>query len=133
MLSTKFLNIDLDLRAESGLQELLEAFGSAVIDLKREEKDCASIEIAEETQSMDETILAFCNLVRALPPRARTIWDQCEMRSMNIGFQAGTTPYLESFCLSDKIISLLSSMNVEVVITIYAAEKETVDNPLGQR
>lgn len=120
MQSTRFLNVDLDLRSKSGLQELLKAFGSAVIDLKNESEGHASLEIAaDQPQSIDEIILAFYNLIQALPPSKRAIWDQCEMRSFSIGIQAGTIPHSQEFSLSSKTISHLSALNAEVAITVY--------------
>lgn len=124
MSSTMLLNVDLDLRAKSGLEELLKAFGSAVVVMNHEEEDFVSIEVAsdKQLQSIDEAILDYYNIIHALPPRIRAIWDKCEMRSMNIGIQACTTPYSRSFQLSNNTISLLSSMNTEIVITVYADE-----------
>jgi len=122
---TRFLNIDLDLRSKSNLKELLEAFGSTVIILNHEEEGCASIEIATDKHpvSIDEAILDYYNIINSLPTKARTIWNKCDVRSMNIGVQAGTNPYSKNFTLSKHTISLLSSINAEVVISIYADKK----------
>ena len=122
MLGTRFLNVDLDIRAKYGLEELLEAFGSKVIDLKCQNEGCLSLEAAEQSQSVDGAILEFFNIICALPPKERSIWDVCEKRSMNIGIQAGTFPYSENFCLSSETIKILSSMNVEIIFTVYAAD-----------
>ena len=123
MLSTHFLNVDLDLCGESGLDELLDAFGSAVLVMNRNSDDFVSLGIAQtHPQSVEETILAFFNLIQQLPPDARAVWDNCTTRCMNIGVQAGTTPHSESFHISDKTISLLSAIKAEIVFTVYAAK-----------
>ena len=44
---------------------------------------------------------------------------------MSIGIQAGTTPYSKEFHVPNETISLLSAMNVEIVITIYGAESNS--------
>lgn len=127
-MTTKFLNIDLDIRSESCLDELLKAFGTAVIVLNHEE-GFASIEVNSggQSPSIDEVILAFYDLVLNLPPEIRAIWDRCEERCMNIGIQAGTTPYAEISRLSNKTLSRLMSINAEVAITVYAPDGEGSD------
>lgn len=123
MQETTFLNVDLHLRAKSGLSELLDAFGDAIVDLKCEsEDDALSIELAVQPQSIDEAILSFFNLINALSPKARSIWDGCETRCIDIGIQAGEMPYSKDFRLSNKAILLLSSIGAEVLVTVYAAQ-----------
>lgn len=126
MSATKFLNVDLDLHSESGLTQLIDALGSAVVDLEREEENRASVELAEQPQSIDEAVLAFYNLIKSFPPKVRTIWDHCEVRSMNIGIQVRSSPYPEGFKLSSNTISLLSSINAEVVVTAYLAVSDSL-------
>jgi hypothetical protein len=126
MSATKFLNVDLDLHSESGLEELVDALGSAVVDLNRDEENRASVELAEQPQSIDGAVLAFYNLITDLPPKVRTIWDHCEVRSMNIGIQVGSSPYSEGFKLSSNTISLLSSINAEIVVTTYVAVSDSL-------
>lgn len=125
MSSTHFLNVDLDIRGESGLDELLDAFNPAVIVPNQDGKNFVSLEIARaHPQSVDETILVFCNLVQQLPPEVRAVWDNCTMRCMNIGIQAGTKPHSECFHISGKTISLLSAIKAEIAFTVYAAKSE---------
>lgn len=119
---TKFLNVDLDFRTRSGLEELLEAFGSSVIVMNRDDNGSATVEISSsrKLQSIDDAILAFCSIVDKLSPRVRAIWDQCDVRSMNVGIQAGITPHAKEFPISNMLLSLLLSINAEIVITVYA-------------
>lgn len=124
MTETNFLNSDLDLRSEAGLDDLLKAFGSSVISLRRESDNCLSIELEDQPQTVDESILSFYKLVQELSSKARAIWDNCEVRSINIGIQAGTNPYSKEFCISKESISLLSSMNCEIVFTVYSIAEE---------
>lgn len=120
MTLTRFINVDLDIRAKAGIQALLKAFGPAVVNLKREEENCLSLEILDQPQSIDEAISSFCALVSSLPPEIRAIWNKCEVRSLNIGIQSGTASYSESFLISGDTISLVSSINAEVIITVYS-------------
>jgi len=120
---TTFLNADLDIRAKQGLKELVEAFGSSVIILNDETEGAVSLELESQSQYVDEAILNFYEIIHALPLEIRKIWDQCEVRSINIGIQAGSTPTSKEFRLSHSAISLLSSINAEVVITVYVFSK----------
>lgn len=124
MAATIFLNIDLDIQAKSGLQELLQAFGTAVVVLNNENEHHASVELSEQPQSINGAVLEFYNVIQALPSSARAIWDNCEMRSMNIGIQAGITPKAECLRMSDKTVSLLAEMNAEIAITVYAPQNQ---------
>lgn len=125
MQPTYFINVDLDLRSESDLKELVESFGSAVIVMAPESVGYVSLEIAEDVpQNCEAVILAFYELIISLPSKARAIWDACETRCMDIGIQAGLSPYSENFRLSERAISCLSSINAEVAITVYAPPSE---------
>lgn len=121
MAVTKILNVDLDIRAKSGLEELIESFDSAVIVLNQEE-GFVSLEMNSGAgpQSIEEAILYFHDLIGGLPQEMRDIWNQCEMRCFNIGIQAGTISHSKEFYLSNDLLRLLSSINVDVVFTVYA-------------
>jgi hypothetical protein len=117
--TTEFLNVDLDLRVEDGLDDLLDALGSSVIVLQRTAHQL-SLEMDQPFVSLEETILAWVALVEKLPPRARRLWDQCERRSFNIGIQAEMSPDQMCFEMSKHTIMLLAEIQAEFVITVYA-------------
>jgi hypothetical protein len=117
--TTEFLNIDLDIRVRSGLDELLKPIARRILVLHKTEQK-ASIELAGSTASLEATILKFVNLIASLPPQARDIWDRCKYRRMNIGIQAGDEPRAAEFALSRKAVSALASIQSEVVVTVYA-------------
>ncbi len=116
---TAFLNVDLDIRAASGLNEILTSIASSVVVLHQTEQD-ASIELAGNTASLEETVVSLVKLIESLAPNARKIWNLCEFRKFNIGVQAGKEPHAACFALSRTAISLLSAVQAEVVFTVYA-------------
>ena len=116
---TQFLNVDLDVCVRSGLENLIEAMSPHVVIL-HQTKETASLELSEETPNLDEAIIRFAQLIAALPPQAKNIWNQCERRSMNIGIQAGLEPRSAAFLLSSKAVSALTDIRSEIVFTVYA-------------
>ena len=108
---TQFLNVDLDIRAQAGLEELLRSMAPSVIVLYQAEQS-ASVELNETYLSLDET--------KSLPVQARNIWDQCEARAINIGIQAGNEPHAATFAMSSKTVLMLAEAKFEVIITTYA-------------
>jgi hypothetical protein len=116
---TQFLNVDLDIRVRAGLEELLRSMAPSVIVLHQAEQS-ASVELNEDSLSLDETIVKLVELIKSLPSQARNIWDQCEARELNIGIQAGNEPYAATFAISSKAVLMLAEAKFEVIITTYA-------------
>jgi hypothetical protein len=116
---TQFLNVDLDIRARAGLEELLRSMAPSVIVMYQAEQS-ASVELNESYLSLDETIVKFAELIKSLPSQARNIWDQCEERAINIGIQAGNEPHAATFAISSKTVLMLAEAKFEVIITTYA-------------
>jgi len=118
--ATEFLNVDLDICAEDGLEPLLNAMAPSVVVLNRTAAT-ASIELNEPHLSLEETVARLAELVNSLPPEARTIWGRCELRSLNIGIQAGAEPHSAEFAISTKTVSAIADAGFEVVVTVYAS------------
>jgi hypothetical protein len=116
--TTEFLNVNLDLRAPEGLDDLAEAFGASVIVMQRA-THLLSLEMNQSFSSVEETLVGWVSLVEKLPPRARALWDQCELRSFNIGIRAGESPHQAGFQMSQRVVSLLAEIGSEIAITVY--------------
>jgi hypothetical protein len=116
---TQFLNVDLDIRARAGLEELLRSMAPPVIVLHQAEQ-FAVVELSENYPSLDETIVKLVELIKSLPVQARSIWDQCEERAISIGIQAGSEPHAATFAISSKTVLMLAEAKFEVIITTYA-------------
>jgi hypothetical protein len=117
--ATEFLNIDLDLHGRDGLDDLIDAFGASVFVLQRTAHQL-SLEMTDTFPSADETLLGWVSLIERLSPRARGLWDQCELRSFNIGIRAGRSPHQMCFEISRRAVSLVADVQSEIAITVYA-------------
>jgi hypothetical protein len=115
---THFLNVDLDIRARAGLDQLLRSMAPSVIVMNQSEH-FASVEL-NETLSLEETAVKFIELIESFSPAVRDIWNRCEWRSLNIGVQAGSQPHSSTFALSERIVSLIAAVKLEVAFTVYA-------------
>jgi hypothetical protein len=119
----RFLNVDLDLRASRGLKELLGYFGSSV-EVMHQTAQEASLELSgtriNDAPSLDLTLAKWVELVQSLPAQGRAIWDQSELRSMNVGIQSAGEPHAALFAISSSTVALLASVNAEIAFTIYA-------------
>jgi hypothetical protein len=80
----------------------------------------ASIELAKESASLEETIMSLIELVRALQPEAKNIWDRFDFRKLNVGIQAACEPYAAFFAISAKAIELMADLRFEILFTVYA-------------
>ena len=119
---THFLNVDLDIRAKSGLRSLLKAIEPAVIVLNFQPKRLLSVELKSmQPRTIDEAVRLFFNLIDNLEPSARLIWNRCETRCMNIGIQAATTPHQAQFDISEEAIQMLGHMRAQIGISVYGA------------
>ena len=122
---TRLLNLDLDIRARSGLRKLMTAMGPAVSVLNYQSRRLLSVEIGNvQPKTIDEGIRLFFELVESLEPAARRTWDRCDSRSVNIGLQTEAHPQQAHFQISKEAIVMLAHMRAEVAITIYASSKQ---------
>jgi hypothetical protein len=116
---TQFLNVDLDIRAPAGLEALLGSMASSIVVLHQAEH-VASVELNEEALPLEVTVVKFIELIESFSPAMRDIWNRCEWRSLNIGIQAGSEPHSSTFALSERALSLIAAVKLEVVFTVYA-------------
>jgi hypothetical protein len=129
---TRLLNVDLDIRASTGLEVLLHALGSSVVVLNNDDPTFASVEIGSmDPQSIDEAVLLFFHVIQSLPETARDIWANAQVRSFNVGIQSEAHPHSAEFPVSARTLSLLQELNAEVVLTVYGPPSDSV-NSAGQ-
>jgi hypothetical protein len=117
---TKFLNVDCDIRGDArDLEALLRSIEASVVVLSFAGRE-ASIELAKEFSSLEETISAFANLVVTLRPEVKNIWHGLEFRRLNVGVQAAAAPYAASFAISVEAVKSIAALGLEIVFTVYA-------------
>jgi|SRR5579883_608432 len=123
-LEAQFLNADLDLCLERRLPELLAALKRSVVVLHQTDTS-ASIELARDYRSLEETVAAYITLVESLSPTARRLWNQCDVRSVNVGVRAGTERSVGHFALSTHSIISLAKIGCSMEFTVYPPDDAT--------
>jgi hypothetical protein len=112
-----FQNVDLDLTFDGDITELIRGFGNALTEMHRRE-GFASFELRDtQPRDSDEAIAEYCRLVRALPRRARAVWNDCR-RAMNVGLQAPAGHSVE-FAVSQESVERLHEIGAGLVFTVY--------------
>jgi hypothetical protein len=80
----------------------------------------ASLELNERASSLEGALVLWIELIQSLPEAARAIWDQCELRSINIGIQGGTEPHAVCFTIPSETVRQIASLQIEIALTVYA-------------
>lgn len=115
---THFLNVDLDVRAKSGLKLLIDAFGRDVYCV-HQTRTFAVLELSKQALTAEAAVMSFAKLITRLPPPARKIWQSCSLRSMNIGIQCGAEPSGSEFKISNKALKAAAACGVQIAFTVY--------------
>jgi hypothetical protein len=125
---TTLLNVDLDIWSRSPLERLVAGFGRRVVALhvgKEGRRYAARLELARDdpARGPDQLIRDFVNLIRRLPPKARTSWNRAQRRDFNIGIQAAGKPFSYAAPLDSSTVRAVAAVNARIVVTVYGAEK----------
>ena len=120
MKAIEFLNIDLDIESKEDISPILKEFGNRVVIHRNEKCNklfCASISTGYTEEN--EIIQEYFSLVNELSTNARKIWDNCNKREFDFGFESGGSPNNFQSSLSASSIQSLARIDGSVVITIY--------------
>ncbi|QGM44959.1 hypothetical protein [Methylocystis heyeri] len=118
---TRFLNVDLELYYKADFRELENEFREKAIVLQNY-NGFLSVESNGNALDITATIAELTDVVSGLSDEARKIWDACDIRRFNIGISSGIKQGQYVFSISDKTISVLSSINAELAVTIYRVD-----------
>jgi hypothetical protein len=120
---THFLNVDLELRAERELTELVQAFEPGAMALNCMALDdgyLANLELATQPTEAEAAIRSFVNLIDKLPERARVLWNEASRRDFSIGIEAGSTPSSFELALTPAVLKLAADVGARITVVIYA-------------
>ncbi len=121
---TKFLNVDLELRGEGELDELLEALEPYAFVMSYEPGNYAALELNDDPATAKDAIRQFHDAIETLPAPARAIWDGLKSRCFDIGIQSGSDPAPAFFRLPVEALALVGALKAEVTFTVYGADGE---------
>ncbi len=119
----KYLNTDLELESAHDLSLIvkkLHAEGCVILyDGKLDELNFATFEVSLQSTNPDDTVGKFVKHIDSLPAEARTAFDNCCSRVVDIAFESGDEPSSFSSVLALGTIIELSRLGISVSITIY--------------
>lgn len=125
---TRFLNVDLDLKARAGLMLLVRALHPALIALHASDQE-ATLELASQPSSAAQAIEEISKEVARLPAGLRSAWDSCLTRNMDVGVAAGRAPHQVLFALPHSTLLQLTEMGTGLAFTVYAADPPSAPPP----
>ncbi len=118
-----FANVEFELEAHENLDGLINSLGEEISISFRDELENGthflSFSLRETYDTPDAAIAALCSLVEELSPRVRSIWDNCEARRFDIGFESGNTEVGKCTKIEHDTIKRVSDIGGCIVITIY--------------
>jgi hypothetical protein len=120
---THFLNVDLELVTTGVLEPLLDHWSAEVAVLRNsveEESRTAWLELNDQHESPERVMVAFLNLIDALPGQLRTVWHACSDRCFNIGIQAGAEPHSSAFPISSGTLGRIAAVSSRLELTVYS-------------
>ena len=119
--TTFFLNVDLDLESTDDLNALVLALEPRAMSLERP-PGRASFELKVPVSPADPELLIreFVSIVHQLPPEARTLWDRCSRRVLDIGIQCASCPAQETYRLTPATLRMAADVGAEIALTVYA-------------
>jgi hypothetical protein len=83
------------------------------------EANWASFELTWQPASPEDAIAGFAKVIRSLSARGRAAWERCEVRTMNIGVEAGREHPAGIYPLRRASLKLLEQLGADVVLTVY--------------
>ncbi|MGK7950139.1 MAG: hypothetical protein AB4368_15500 [Xenococcaceae cyanobacterium] len=126
-MNIQYLNTDLDIKSKEDIAPIIKAFGNKVYVLHQESKESyyfASLEINDNVVDANLTAEYFCNLVARLPDDIRAIWDNCDDRILDIGYESGTLPRYYRSELKPTTVQKIAEVGMSIVITIYPLSED---------
>lgn len=123
-----FINTDLELRSDDNLADLLAGFGDELFVLHSELVDghhFATFELSHD-QSLEpvENFRAWCDVFDSLEGNAKTLWENCTSRVLDIGLASGNEFPPFQFRLPHELAKRAASLGVEIAVTVYPIEED---------
>lgn len=131
--AASFINLDLELESDEDLAPLAAHFGNKVFVLHCEE-DAGRFRLALEAVirgALSEDAAActehFLTLLDALPPPLQALWQRCDRRVFDYGFEGGTDgPPCLALLGSDQL-RRIAGFAADLRITVYPFQPSTAD------
>ena len=126
---TRFLNVDVDVWGRANLQPLVAALGNNVlvhyVGAEGSEQTAHFSLTSAHGKSADTIVRQLVALIEKLPRSARQLWNHARARDLNVGIQAGVTPYSHEIAFHQRTLDLVARVQGRIVITTYAVPART--------
>ncbi|HEY4012963.1 MAG TPA: hypothetical protein VGM06_06480 [Polyangiaceae bacterium] len=125
---TRFLNVDLEVRATEALTELVDAFEPEAMALTCtavQEGYFANLELTTQPIDAEAAIRSFVRLIGALPPRARELWSGAFRRDFSVGVEAGSAPSSFELALTPDVLRLAADVGARITFVVYVHARAT--------
>lgn len=145
MMSSRFLNTDLEIESRSNLTVLAKELGDTVSVLysgPMKKGFLLSIENFAYHRDADKTIHALCSIVEKLSTKGKRLWASSRRKEFNLGFDVSMAGHSFCFALRNDTLRRVADLGATLGITIYpeanpGSEISTKDvatkKPLKQR
>ena len=124
MRTPHFLNVDLDVHADTDLQPLITHWDQLLTLLTPEEAgtNCVRFELMDSYRTASEVIQYFCTAVENLPPDLLQFWYQCPKRILDIGYESGRERPMLQDAFPAELLLKVAQYFTSLDISIYASE-----------
>ena len=118
----EYLNVDLELSSNTTLEPIIEAFGDRVVVLHHRVHDgahFAAFESADQFDHPEPAIRELCGLATGLAGSARSGWESCTKRVLDLGFNCGHSPRCYQVALSPGALRLINDLEITLALSLY--------------
>ncbi len=129
---THFLNVDLELRGEDDLSDLVRAFepDAYALHCTRDGQGYfANLELSSHPANAEVGIRSFVDLVHKLSPEARAAWNQVLTRDFSIGVAAGSDARSFEVGVTPAVLRIAADVGSGIVFVVYALAPPNSDGP----
>lgn len=125
-MSTRYLNIDLDLVSALPLDALVEALEKAQLHRVNGWKDNAGREHQGwevngyiDSSGPAPTIETLLVAIETLPESALAAWNTCEVRAFDIGYNCGEEPWGFHQEVPAELLARMAALDISLRLTLY--------------
>lgn len=120
----KFLNVDLVIDSYENLQPLVnELAGNVSVMFNGEwENNLNRLSLAIKysyEKTADEIVLEFCYLIEKFSSESNLIWNRCQKREFDVGFESGSSLTSYETEIQAETIQRVAKLGGSILITIY--------------
>jgi len=119
----KFANVEFEIESSVDSADLFKYLDKDILLSHRAKlengNEFVSFCLKKAFRTPDATIDAFCSMIERLPPHERDIWDGCEERRFDIGFESGNAKRALCSKIAKDTVRRVSEISGSIVITIY--------------